>query len=106
MMPPWVQTIVTVLVSVAASSGFWAFLLKKTENQSARTRLLVGLAHDRILQSGGFYIDRGWISSDEYENIYQYLYAPYKELGGNGTAERIVNQLTKLPHSPPTQAVS
>lgn len=100
-MPPWVQTIATVLISVAASSGFWAFLLKKTENKGARTQLLVGLAHDRILQSGMFYIKRGWLSIDEYENLYEYLYKPYKELGGNGTAERIIKQLEKLPHEEP-----
>lgn len=37
------------------------------------------------------------MSRDEYENIHKYLYVPYKDLGGNGTVERIVNELTTLP---------
>lgn len=100
-MLPWVQTVMTAVVSVLASSGFWAFWSKKREDKSSRTKLLVGLAHDRIMQSGRFYLDRGWISYDEYENLHDYLYTPYKELGGNGSAERMMNNLQKLPHNPP-----
>ena len=101
-MLPWVEIIVTAIVSVFASSGFWAYWQRKHEDKSARTRLLVGLAHDRIVQSGMYYINREWISPDEYENLYDYLYKPYKELGGNGTAERVMNRLKNLPHKPPS----
>lgn len=101
-MAPWVETIITVLVSVMASSGFWGYIMKRNDKKSAKTRLLVGLAHDRILQSGGYYLDRGWISYDEYENLHDYLYLPYKELGGNGTAEKMMEALKKLDHHPPS----
>lgn len=100
-MPSWLSVIVTALVSVLASSGFWAYWEKRHEDKSATTKLLIGLAHDRILQSGRYYMDRKWISADEYENLYDYLYLPYKELGGNGTAERIMGELKKLPHFRP-----
>ena len=43
------------------------------------------------------YLDRGYITRDEYENLYQYLYKPYKKVGGNGSAEHIMNQVDKLP---------
>lgn len=102
-MLPWVQTVITAVVSVLASSGFWAFWSKKHGDASARTKLLVGLAHDRIMQSGRCYLDRKWISYDEYENLYDYLYRPYKELGGNGSAERMMEQLKDLPHNPPDE---
>lgn len=102
-MLPWIQTVITAIISVLASSGFWAFWSKKHEDQSSRTKLLVGLAHDRIMQSGRYYLDRGWISIDEYENLYDYLYRPYKDLGGNGTAERIMGRLKDLPHNPLTE---
>lgn len=98
-MPQWVQVIVTAAVSVLASSGFWTYWSKRHDNKDATTRLLIGLAHDRILQSGRYYLDRKYMTSDEYENLYDYLYKPYKELGGNGTAERIMEELKKLPHS-------
>lgn len=102
-MVPWLSTVLTAVISVLASSGFWTYWMKKHEDKSARTKLLVGLAHDRIIQSGRFYLDRGWISVDEYENLYDYLYRPYKELGGNGAAERVMSQLKNMPHSPPTE---
>ena len=31
------------------------------------------------------------------DSLYNYLYLPYKELGGNGTAERMLNEVKKLP---------
>lgn len=98
----WFEILVTAVVTVIASSGFWSYFQTKKERKSASTRLLVGLAHDRIMQSGRYYMDRGWISGDEYENLYDYLYTPYKELGGNGAAKRVVDQLKNLPHSPPS----
>ena len=101
MIPPWLQTTLTALISVVASSGFWAWVNAKREAKGARTKLLIGLAHDRILQSGNYYIKRGWISADEYEDLYKYMYEPYKELGGDGMAERIMTRLTALPHMPP-----
>ncbi len=100
-MLPWIQTVITVVASVLASSGFWAYFQSRHEDKSARTRLLVGLAHDRILQSGMYYVNRGYVTIDEYENLYEYLYKPYKELGGNGTAEKVMEELKSLPHSKP-----
>lgn len=102
-MPPWLQTTLTALLSVVASSGFWAWINAKREMKGARTKLLIGLAHDRILQSGNYYIKRGWISADEYEDLHKYMYEPYKELGGDGMAERIMERLKGLPHLPPKE---
>ena len=57
----------------------------------------MGLAYDRLMYLGMKYIERGYITSDEYDDFQKYLYLPYKELGGNGTAERIMSELTNLP---------
>lgn len=46
---------------------------------------------------GMVYVERGWISQDEYENLYEYLYKPYEKLGGNGSAKRIMMEVNKLP---------
>lgn len=70
--------------------------MKRSEKNDVKTKMLVGLAHDRITYLGMKYIERGWISQDEYENLYNYLYSPYKELGGNGSAERVMNEVKKL----------
>ena len=103
-MAPWAQMVVTILCAVLASSGFWAYLEhrsktkeKKNENKDAKSRMLIGLAHDRIIFLGMQYIERGWISQDEYENLYEYLYKPYEEMGGNGSAKRIMTEVNKLP---------
>lgn len=92
-----ISMIVTVVCAVLASSGFWAFLQKRYEKKDVRSRMLLGLAHDRIIFLGLKYIKEGEISEDDYENIHDYLYLPYKEMGGNGSAERIMREIDKLP---------
>ncbi len=93
----WVKLLVTVLVSVLASSGFWAFVQKRSDRNDNKNKLLIGLGHDRIMYLGMRYINRGWISRDEYENLNEYLYKPYSEAGGNGSAKRIMAEVDKLP---------
>ena len=97
MMNSWITLIITIVSSVLASSGFWAFMQKRDERKGNHNKLLIGLGHDRIITLGMQYIERGWITKDEYENLHDYLYLPYKEAGGNGSAERIMNEVEKLP---------
>lgn len=96
-MEQWIQTLITIICSVAASSGFWAYIQKRSDKNNAQTRMLVGLGHDRIVDLGLTYIERGWITQEEYENLNDYLYKPYEELGGNGSARRIMQEVNKLP---------
>lgn len=100
-MPEWLQ----IIIAVVGSSGLWTFLStiinKRSEKKSVQNRMLLGLAHDRIICLEEKFIERGWISTDEYENLYDYLYIPYKEMGGNGTAERLMILVQKLPSMPP-----
>lgn len=91
------QILITVFSSVLASSGLWAFLSKITDKKDVKTEMLVGLAHDRILYLGMIYIERGYITQDEYENLYDYLFKPYEKLGGNGSAARVMREVDKLP---------
>lgn len=96
-MPQFVETLITVLCAVLASSGFWALIQKLTDKKDAKTQMLVGLAHDRILYLGMSYVQRGYITKDEYENLYDYLYKPYLKMGGNGSAKRVMGEVDKLP---------
>lgn len=96
-MEPWLQIVLTVFSSVLASSGLWAFLSKKMESRDEKTEMIIGLAHDRIMSLGMEYVDRGYITEDEYENLYGYLYKPYEKLGGNGSAARVMKEVDKLP---------
>lgn len=101
-MEQWVQMAITVVCAVIASSGFWAYVQKRSERKDVKTQMLVGLAHDRILCLGMQYIERGWITRDEYENLYEYLYTPYQKMGGNGSAKRVMDIVNTLPiHASP-----
>ena len=92
-----VQMILTIVCSVLASSGFWAYIQKRGEKKDVNRKLLIGLAHDRILTLCADYIDRGYITQDEYENLHDYIYAPYEEGGGNGSAKRAMREIEGLP---------
>ena len=89
--------ITTIILSVFASSGFWAFLQYLMNRKDTRTEMLIGLGHDRIVYLGTKYIDQGYITAEEYENLYEYLYKPYEKIGGNGSAKRIMEKVRQLP---------
>lgn len=104
----WTQVAVPVIVALLTSTALWGVvskvILKRMELASKRSKadeaerkLLVGLAHDRIIHLGMVYIDRGYITQDEYENLQVYLYEPYAEMGGNGSAKRVMEEVRKLP---------
>lgn len=96
-MNEWLKTAVTVLVTLLGSAGFWGYLETRRSKKSANTRLLVGIAHDRIVFLGMKYVERGYITQDEYENLNDYLFEPYSEAGGNGSAKRVMEEVRKLP---------
>lgn len=88
--------IVPVAVALLASSGLWAAVGKKADKNDAERKMLVGLAHDRIVHLGMVYVNRGYITQDEYENLHDYLYVPYEKMGGNGSAKRVMKEVEKL----------
>jgi len=93
-MEPWIQTAVTIIGAMLASSGLWAFIQKRSDKKDVTREMLLGLAHDRILSLGVSYLERGdWITQDEHENLSEYLYKPYEKMGGNGTARRVMNDV-------------
>ena len=96
-MDVWVQIAVPLAAAVLTSSGLWAVVARRADKGDAQRKMLVGLAHDRIVHLGMVYVDRGYITQDEYENLNDYLYAPYEKMGGNGSAKRVMEEVRKLP---------
>lgn len=92
-----VQIVLAIIAAVGGSSGLWAYLTNRRDRKSMNARLLMGLAHDRIVHLGMSYLDRGWVTRDEYDDLIQYLWKPYSEFGGNGLAEKLVADVSKLP---------
>ena len=97
-MEPWVQQIaVPLAVAVLTSSGLWALVSKRADKNDVERKMLVGLAHDRIIHLGMVYVTRGYITQDEYETLNDYLSQPYEKMGGNGSAKRVMEEVRKLP---------
>lgn len=93
--------IISLVVAVIASSGLWTFITRIYDNKKKHLtnseKISLGVAHDRIMFLGNMFVKRGYIEPDEYENLHDYLYVPYKEMGGNGAAERLMQEVNKLP---------
>lgn len=93
--------LMTIMVTIFASSGFWAFLTswwdKKHSKKTNEEKLLMGLAYKTIIDMCNHYIAKGEIEIDEYKELNQYLFQPYKAKGGNGTAARLMEEVEKLP---------
>lgn len=88
---------ITLVVAVFSSTGFWSWAQNRSKSQSNESKLLMGIAYAKIIQTAQEHIKKGYISADEYHELYHYLYEPYREMGGNGTAEKLINEVGKLP---------
>ena len=102
-MQTWLPVVITALVSILASSGFWAWIQSRDTTRTATSKLLMGLAYDKLVTLGLQYIERGSINKDELEEFRKYLYEPYKALGGNGVGERIAEEVLRLPLQNPNR---
>lgn len=90
------QVILTIVTAILASSGLWAFINSRLDKNSSERELLVGIGHVELVFFGMQYIERGWITRDEYETL-QELYKPYVRLGGNGSGTKIMRDVEQLP---------
>ena len=90
------QVILTIVTALLASSGLWAFISSRLDKNSSERELLIGIGHVELVFFGMQYIERGWITRDEYETL-QELYKPYIKLGGNGSGTKIMHDVEKLP---------
>ena len=99
--------IITAVISALTSSGFMSLIIyllqrrdKKKDledaNSSAQTRMLIGLGHDRVISLTDRYVRRGSITLKEKRNL-EYLYAPYRDMGGNGDCKIGYDACQELP---------
>lgn len=57
----------------------------------------LGALYDRAKFLGENYLKRGWWTLDEYEDYKKYIFQPYHEAGGDGTIDKIMIELEKMP---------
>lgn len=99
--------ILTAVISALTSSGFMSLIIyllqrrdKKKDledaNSSAQTRMLIGLGHDRVISLTDRYVRRGSITLKEKRNL-EFLYAPYRDMGGNGDCKIGYDACQELP---------
>lgn len=89
--------IITIIAAIFGSTGFWSWLSGKRAKKDGASKLILGLAYQQIIRSSELYIARGWIDADEYNELNRYLFEPYKAMGGNGTAEKLMQEVKHLP---------
>lgn len=109
--------IITVIIAVLGSSGLWAFLQflitnsrKRKKKEDIVTKLdqhedeirqikamSLGALYDRAKFLGESYLKRGWWTMNEYEDFKTYIYEPYHKAGGDGTIDKIMQELEKMP---------
>lgn len=88
------------LSALLGGSGLWAFVKAKLDHNTTEDELLLVLVRARIIEEGERYLERGYILSGEYSDLYEELYKPYKDMGGNGLAQHIFERIEKLPMLP------
>lgn len=93
----WAALVFTGVYTVAASAGFWKFFSQRQKEKNAEVLLLLGISRELFHTIGAAYLERGWVYREEYESLVTHIYAPYKVLGGNGTADRIMEEIGELP---------
>lgn len=105
------QQLITLIVAMFASTGFWAFVRtvyehmceKKKEEQHKVSyelvedlrKAILGVMHTMIFSLGNEYVARDEITLDEYDN-FMVLYRPYEKLGGNGTGKKLKDEVEKV----------
>ena len=89
-----------IVAAIFASTGFWAcvqmVLQERMKKKSAERQALLGLLHNELVDKAEFYLKRGYLSEGEFRDLEEYVYNPYKNLGGNGTGEAYMEQVRTL----------
>ena len=104
------QELITLIVAMFASTGFWAFARTVYEHICEKKReaknkvdpkliddirkALLGVMHTMIFSLGHEYLAQDEITLEQYDNFFV-LYNPYEKLGGNGTGKRLKNEIVR-----------
>lgn len=96
-MEEWLVVLLTGMATLLASSGFWSYIQYRATNTDAVSKLVLGIGYYTIQEECIKHLHAGSITREEYNEIHRYLYEPYTELGGNGTAKKMMTDLSQLP---------
>lgn len=88
-----------VITTLLSGPGIWAWAKTRTQRNNSEDRLLLQVAKNQLIRQGREYLKRGYITMDEYAE-YESEYKVYADLGGNGLARRVFEQVDDLPMMP------
>ena len=88
-----------VITTLLGSSGIWMWAKTRFDRNNSEDQLLLEVAKNQLTVLGRSYLERGYITMDEYEE-YEAEYKLYSALGGNGLAKRVFKQVDELPMIP------
>lgn len=88
-----------VVTTLLGSSGIWMWAKTRSDRNNSEDQLLLEVAKNQLTVLGRSYLERGYITMDEYEE-YEAEYKLYSALGGNGLAKRVFKQVDELPMMP------
>lgn len=88
-----------VITTLLGSSGIWMWVKTRSDRNDSEDQLLLEVAKNQLTVLGRTYLERGYITMDEYEE-YEAEYKLYSALGGNGLAKRVFKQVDELPMMP------
>lgn len=96
----WIEEMFALIVAILT----WLVKQVKDRKRTSKTsnEAIMALLHDCVYKTCSTYIERGWCNVDDRENL-EYLYKPYKELGGNGVCESLYNKVLALPLQEPKE---
>ncbi len=87
------------ILAIIASSGVWTLIqtliMRKLQEDDSSKQALKSLLRDAIYRRCEKALTDGEVSISELENI-NGLYIPYHELGGNGTAKKLIEEVNDL----------
>lgn len=89
----------TSMTALLGSSGIWMWAKTRSDRNTSQRALLIEVSKNQLIALGRTYLDRGYVTMDEYEE-YEAEYELYSALGGNGLARRVFKQVDDLPIVP------
>lgn len=89
--------VITIAVALISSSGIWGLFSLALKKKNDTTKLMIGVAQHLIVRESVRLLEQGYMSTDDYKNVNKGLYEPYKQLGGNGLAEKMMSDVSNLP---------
>ena len=89
----WIEVFLGMIV--AGLSFCYKHLQKKVQEHEFLKEGLIAILHDRLIQSGMFFLDKGEITLLEFDN-FKSMYEAYNKLGGNGTGTEIYERIVEL----------